>query len=87
MTPQSLSAYEQLLRRCKFTTVQDDPYLITGSWDWKVKSQDFRSQNPVATTDHQDRVYTMDIKNKLLVISRADCYIKESCGDASNSAH
>ncbi|KAK5949036.1 RNA export factor gle2 [Knufia fluminis] len=75
MTPQSLVAHDQPIRCCKFTTVQGNPYLITGSWDKKVKYWDFRSQNPVATVECQDRVYTMDVKNKLLVIGTADRYI------------
>lgn len=74
-SPQSLLAHEQPIRSCKFTTVDGNPYLITGSWDRKLKYWDFRSQNPIATVEMQDRVYTMDIKAKLLVVGTADRYI------------
>lgn len=74
-SPSSLVAHEQPIKSAKFATVNGNSYLITGSWDKKVKYWDFRSQNPVATLDCQDRVYTMDVKNQLLVIGCADRYI------------
>lgn len=51
------------------------PLLITGSWDKTVKYWDLRQQTPIATLECQERVYTMDVKNKLLVIGTADRYI------------
>jgi len=74
-TPQSLLAHDQPIKTCKFSTINGTPVLITGSWDRKVKMWDFRSQNPVVTLDCQERVYTMDVKSKLLVIGTADRYI------------
>lgn len=74
-TPQSLAAHDAPIRCCKFTTVDGNPYLITGSWDKKIKYWDFRSQNPIATVEQQERVYTMDVKNKLCVVGTADRYI------------
>ncbi|KAL6253179.1 RNA export factor gle2 [Rhinocladiella similis] len=75
MTPQTLVAHEQPIRSCCFATINNSPILITGSWDKTVKYWDFRSQNPVATLQCQERVYSMDVKNKLLVVGTADRYI------------
>ncbi|KAA8902073.1 WD40-repeat-containing domain protein [Sphaerosporella brunnea] len=49
--------------------------LVTGSWDKKVKYWDLRTPNPVATLDMQERVYTMDVQQGLMVIGLAERYI------------
>lgn len=49
--------------------------LVTGSWDKTVKYWDLRQQTPVGTLNCQERVYTMDTRNELLVIGTADRYI------------
>jgi len=46
--------------------------LVTGSWDKTVKYWDLRQQTPAATLACQDRVYTMDVRDKLLVIGTAE---------------
>lgn len=51
------------------------PMLVTGSWDKTVKYWDLRTANAVATINCQERVYTMDVKDNLLVIGTADRYI------------
>lgn len=53
----------------------NSPMLVTGSWDKTVKYWDLRQSAPAATLQCQERVYTMDIKNKLLVVGTADRYI------------
>lgn len=40
-----------------------------------MKYWDLRQQTPIAQVECQERVYTMDVKNKLLVIGTADRYI------------
>ncbi|KIY02409.1 uncharacterized protein Z520_02547 [Fonsecaea multimorphosa CBS 102226] len=75
MTPQTLVAHEQPVRACRFANINNSSILITGSWDKTVKYWDLRTPNPVATLQCQERVYTMDVKNKLLVIGTADRYI------------
>ncbi|RMZ81773.1 hypothetical protein DV738_g1968, partial [Chaetothyriales sp. CBS 135597] len=75
-TPQTLTAaHEQPIRVCAFATIQNSPVLVTGSWDKTVKYWDLRSDKPAATLNCQERIYTMDIRNKLLVIGTADRYI------------
>lgn len=49
--------------------------LVTGSWDKTIKYWDLRQPTPVATVQCQERVYTLDVKEKLLVVGTADRYI------------
>ena len=51
------------------------PVLVTGSWDKTIKYWDLRQQQPVATVQCQDRIYSMDTKRALLVVATADRYI------------
>lgn len=74
-TPLSWKAHDQPIRCCKFGNINGSPYLITGSWDKKIKYWDLRSDKPTAELDQQDRVYTMDVKDNLLVVGTADRYI------------
>ena len=55
--------------------MQGNPYLVTGSWDKTVKYWDCRQQQAIASLQCQERVYTMDARNSLLVIGTADRYI------------
>ena len=48
---------------------------ITGSWDKTVKYWDTRQAQPVASIQCQERVYAMDVKNRLVVVATADRYI------------
>ena len=49
--------------------------LVTGSWDKTIKYWDLRSSNPIASVQLQERCYTMDVKDNLLVVGTADRYI------------
>ena len=49
--------------------------LVTGSWDKTVKYWDLRQSTAVATLTCQERVYTLDVRDKLMVIGTADRYI------------
>ncbi|CCX30750.1 WD40-repeat-containing domain protein [Pyronema domesticum] len=49
--------------------------LVTGSWDKKLKYWDLRTPNPVATLDMQERVYTLDVAQGLMVVGTAERYI------------
>ena len=72
-----VAAHEQAVRCVRFVDVPGSagPVLVTGSWDKTVKYWDLRQQTPVASIDCQERIYSMDEKNKMLVVATADRYI------------
>ncbi|ORY10870.1 WD40-repeat-containing domain protein [Clohesyomyces aquaticus] len=49
--------------------------LATGSWDKTVKFWDLTSPTPLGTLECGERVYTMDVKNDLLVVGTAERHI------------
>jgi mRNA export factor len=49
--------------------------IVTGSWDKSVKYWDLRQSSAVATLFCQDKIYSMDVKDKLLVIATAERHI------------
>lgn len=49
--------------------------IATGSWDKSVRYWDLRQSTPVATLQCPERVYTMDIRDKLFVIGTAERHI------------
>jgi mRNA export factor len=72
-----VAAHDQPIRSVRFF---DSPQggaqmLVTGSWDKTVKYWDLRQSTPAATLQCQERVYTLDVKDKLLVVGTADRYI------------
>lgn len=75
--PVQVAAHDAPIRCCDMipNPAGNSPLLITGSWDKTVKYWDLRQSTPIATVECQERVYTMDVKNKLLVIGTADRYI------------
>ncbi|KAI9734989.1 MAG: RNA export factor gle2 [Cirrosporium novae-zelandiae] len=72
---QQVAAHDEPIRSIRFVDVQGQAMLVSGGWDKKVKYWDLRQSTPVATLDCQERVYTMDSKDNLLVIGTADRYI------------
>lgn len=76
-TAQQVAAHDQPIRCVRMIDVpgQATPVLVTGSWDKTVKYWDLRQPNPVASVVCQERVYSIDSKNNLLVIGTADRYI------------
>lgn len=76
-TPQQVAAHDQPIRCARFVDVpgQAQPVLVTGSWDKTIKYWDLRTANPVATVQCQERVYSIDTRDKLLVVGTADRYI------------
>jgi len=75
--PNGVAGHDAPVRCVRFfdSPTGGEQMLVTGSWDKTVKYWDLRTQNPVATLQCQERVYTMDVKDKLLVIGTADRYI------------
>ncbi|KAJ5909033.1 hypothetical protein N7495_001715 [Penicillium taxi] len=77
-TAVQVAVHDAPIRSCHMITnptAGGSPLLVTGSWDKTVKYWDLRQSTPIASLDCQERVYTMDVKNKLLVIGTADRYI------------
>ena len=72
-----VAAHDQPIRCVRFVEVpgQATPVLVTGSWDKTIKYWDLRQGTPVASVNCQERVYSMDVINKLLVVATADRYI------------
>jgi mRNA export factor len=75
--PDGVAGHDAPVRSVRFfdSPTGGDQMLVTGSWDKTVKYWDLRQKTPVATLQCQERVYTLDVKDKLLVIGTADRYI------------
>ncbi|KAI1429130.1 Poly(A)+ RNA export protein [Xylaria sp. FL1777] len=72
-----VAAHDNTVRAARFFELpaSNSPMLVTGSWDKTIKYWDLRSQTPVGTVTCQERVYSMDVRNSLLVVGTADRYI------------
>lgn len=70
-----VAQHDAPVRCVRYFEVNGTPMVVTGSWDKTVKYWDLRQSQPAATLACQDRVYTMDVRNNLLVIGTADRYI------------
>lgn len=76
-TGQQVAAHEQPIRCVRMIDVpgQATPVLVTGSWDKTIKYWDLRQPTPVASVTCQERIYTMDSREGMLVVGTADRYI------------
>ncbi|MCJ1484838.1 Poly(A)+ RNA export protein rae1 [Schaereria dolodes] len=74
---QQVAAHDGPIRVVRFFEAPQSnaPMIVTGSWDKTVRYWDLRQATAVATLSCQERVYSMDVKDKLLVIGTADRYI------------
>lgn len=70
-----IGEHDQPVRAVRFFESNGNPMVVSGSWDKTVKYWDLRQQQPAATLQCQERVYSLDVKNELLVIGTADRYI------------
>jgi len=51
--------------------------VVSGSWDKMVKLWDARSPNPTAMLEMPERVYSLDVRGKLMVVATAGQHILE----------
>lgn len=74
---QQVAAHDEPIKCIRWVDVPNSAQqmLVTGSWDKTIKYWDLRAQQPVASVQCQDRVYALDVKDKLLVVGTADRYI------------
>ncbi|KUI52483.1 Nucleoporin GLE2 [Cytospora mali] len=70
-----VAAHDAPIRTVRCFEANGTPMIATGSWDKTVKYWDCRQSTPAATLQCQERVYTMDIRDNLLVVGTADRYI------------
>ena len=72
-----VAAHDSSVKAARFFELPNSsgPMLVTGSWDKTIKYWDLRSQTPVGSVACQERVYSMDVRNSLLVVGTADRYI------------
>ncbi|KAF2266709.1 Poly(A)+ RNA export protein-like protein [Lojkania enalia] len=73
--PTMAKAHDEAVKTIRWFQTGGQDYLATGSWDKKVKFWDLKSANPVGTLDCGERVYTMDVKDNLMVIGTAERHI------------
>lgn len=69
-----VAQHEEGVRECFFLNEQG--YLVTGSWDKKVCYWDSQSPNPVHTQPMGERVYAMDVKGNMLTVATANRQLK-----------
>ncbi|KAI4212544.1 MAG: hypothetical protein LQ351_004796 [Letrouitia transgressa] len=76
-TAQQVAAHDAPIRCARFVDIpsQAGQMLVTGSWDKTIKYWDLRQSTAVASVQCQERVYSIDVVNTLLVIATADRYI------------
>lgn len=76
-TSTQVAAHDQPIRAVRYfqSPQANAPMIVTGSWDKTIKYWDLRQATAVASVACQERVYTLDVKNSLLVVGTADRYI------------
>jgi mRNA export factor len=74
---QQVAAHDAPIRSIRFCEAGSSrlPMIVTGSWDKTIKYWDMRQPTAVATVQCQERVYAMDVRNRLLVVATAERHI------------
>jgi mRNA export factor len=76
-TAQQVAAHDQPIRCVESFMFNGSPMLITGAWDKMVKYWDLRQQQPVASIECKERIYSMDVRgNEMLVVGTAERWIQ-----------
>ncbi|KAF2718198.1 WD40 repeat-like protein [Polychaeton citri CBS 116435] len=70
-----VAAHDQPVSCVETIVAGGNQMLVTGSWDKTVKYWDLRQQQPAATLECPERVYSMDVRNTMLVVGTADRWI------------
>jgi mRNA export factor len=72
-----VAAHDQPIRSVRFFDAPqaNAQMIVTGSWDKTIKYWDLRQAQPAGVVPCQERIYTLDVKDKLLVVGTADRYI------------
>lgn len=74
-TATQVAAHDEPIKCARTFSHSGNPMLVTGSWDKTIKYWDLRQQRPIETLQCQDRIYTMDVRDSLLVVGTAERYI------------
>lgn len=72
---QQAKAHEEAIKCVRWFQTGGQDYVATGSWDKTVKFWDLKGAQPIGTLSCPDRVYSMDIKDQLLVVATAERHI------------
>ncbi|OCK93999.1 WD40 repeat-like protein [Cenococcum geophilum 1.58] len=72
---EQVAAHDDTIRCVKMIQVGGNDMVVTGSWDKKIRYWDLRQQVPVGQIECQERVYTMDTRDQLLVVGTAERHI------------
>lgn len=70
---QQIGAHEAPIR--SVGVLRNTNLVVTGGWDWKLKFWDTRSPNPVGVLDMPERVYSLDVRDNLLVVATSGRHI------------
>lgn len=74
---QQVAAHDQPISNVASFTYNNAPMLVTGGWDKMVKYWDLRQQQPVASLECSERVYTLDVRgNEMMVVGTAERWIQ-----------
>ena len=68
-------AHGECIKSVRFFQTNGQEFLATGSWDKTVKFWDLQKSDPIGTLQCAERVYSMDVKDQLLVIATAERHI------------
>jgi mRNA export factor len=73
-----IAVHDQPIKCVETAMVGGNPMLITGGWDKMVKYWDLRQPptgQPAGQLECNERIYTMDVKDNMLVVGTADRWI------------
>jgi len=72
VTGTQVAKHDDGVKGVRWIQFNNADYLATGGWDRKVRFWDLSSQTPVGEIAVQERVYSMDVKDNLLVVATAE---------------